>query len=69
MKKKSLQFIIELIKHLKEEGGPTNSVGAGGINGLSGKEGDLPPVDLRKKKYRRLPPPYKALYRRSFTQK
>jgi hypothetical protein len=45
-------------------GVPTNNISSGAISGASGMEGDLPPVDLRKKRYKKLPDPYKALFRR-----
>jgi len=38
--------IISIVRFLKEDGAPTNSVGGGGIAGLPP---DQPPVDLRKK--------------------
>lgn len=66
MRDRTFNFILDLVrKHINEEfTGPTNSASTGAVSGLSGKEGDLPPVDLRKKKYKKLPGPYKDLFRR-----
>lgn len=67
MKDTTFSFILRLIKnHMNEDfsGIPTNAASTGAISGLSGKEGDLPPVDLRKRKYKKLPGPYKDLFRR-----
>ena len=65
MKKQTFEYIISLIKnHMNEEVvgpvPPTNSVSSGKIEGLT-KD---PPVDLRKKRYKKLPDPYKDLFRR-----
>ena len=43
--------IIDIVHMLKEEGGPTVSLGSGGIAGTV-EAGDDPPVDLRKKNTR-----------------
>ena len=43
--------IIDIIRTLKEEGGPTMNLGAGGIAGTV-EAGDDPPVDLRRRKER-----------------
>ncbi len=43
--------IIDIVHTLKEENGPTMSVGAGGIAGTV-EAGDDPPVDLRRKNAR-----------------
>jgi len=67
MKIDTFNFIVGMIKkHMNEEitSAPTNSASSGAVSGLSGKEGDLPPVDLRKLKYKKLPGPYKDLFRR-----
>lgn len=66
MKNRTFNFILDLVRsYMGEEfAGPTNAASTGAISGLSGKEGDLPPVDLRKKKYKKLPGPYKDLFRR-----
>lgn len=66
MKEKTFNFILSIIRENLEENvvAPTNSVSSGQISGLSGKEGDLPPVDLRKKKYKNLPNHFKDLFRR-----
>jgi hypothetical protein len=42
--------IINIVRTLKEEGGPTMSMGAGGIAG-SVEAGDDPPVRKKKKQY------------------
>jgi hypothetical protein len=44
--------IIDIVHTLKEEGGPTMSLGAGGIAGTV-EAGDDPPVDLRRRKERK----------------
>ena len=66
MKKNTLDYIMSMIRNnMNEEMSvPTNSASSGAVSGLSGKEGDLPPVDLRKRKYKKLPGPYKDLFRR-----
>lgn len=66
MKEKTFNFIVSIIRENLEENivAPTNSVSSGQISGLSGKEGDLPPVDLRKKRYKNLPGHFKDLFRR-----
>jgi hypothetical protein len=69
MNDRTFNHIRNLIKsYIIEDGGgmgvPTNNISSGSISGASGKEGDLPPVDLRKKRYKKLPDPYKALLRR-----
>lgn len=46
-----IERIIDIIHTLKEEGGPTMSLGAGGIAGTV-EAGDDPPVDLRRRKER-----------------
>ena len=70
MKDRTFNHIKNLIKsYLIEDGGgmgvpPTNNISSGAISGASGMEGDLPPVDLRKKRFRNLPNHYKAFFRR-----
>lgn len=67
MKDKTFNFILNIIKNKIDENIaaiPTNSASSGAIRGLSGKEGDLPPVDLRKRRYKKLPEFYKDLFRR-----
>ena len=65
MKQKTFKFIVEMIRNMKEEVVlPTNAASSGAVNGLSGKEGDLPPVDLRKRRYNKLPGHFKDLFRR-----
>lgn len=67
MKDRTFRFIFELIKTNMDENFaavPTNSASSGAVSGLSGKEGDLPPVDLRKNRYKNIPGPYKDLFRR-----
>lgn len=66
MKSHTLDYIMSMIRnHMSEEmSAPTNSASSGAVSGLSGKEGDLPPVDLRKRKYKKLPGPYQDLFRR-----
>lgn len=66
MKEKTFEYILNLIRNTINEEGvvPTNAASTGAVSGLSGKEGDLPPVDLRKKRYKKLPYHYKDLFRR-----
>ena len=66
MKEKTFDYILNLIRNTINEEGvvPTNAASTGAVSGLSGKEGDLPPVDLRKKRYKKLPYHYKDLFRR-----
>lgn len=66
MKNHTFNYIISLIKNKIDEEivVPTNSASSGAVSGLSGNEGDLPPVDLRKKKYKSLSGPYRELFRR-----
>lgn len=45
----NINKIIEIIRSLREEGAPTNSVGFGNIAGTT-EAGDDPPVRLKKKK-------------------
>jgi hypothetical protein len=66
MKQKTFKFIVEMIRNMKEEAVlPTNAASSGAVSGLSGKEGDLPPVDLRKRRYSKLPGRFKDLFRRN----
>lgn len=62
----TLNFIISLVReNMSEEFvTPTNSVSSGKISGISGKEDDLPPVDLRKRRYKKIPYHYRNLFRR-----
>jgi hypothetical protein len=65
MNQKTFNFILDLVRNrLYEDVAPTNSVSAGGISGLGDNEGDHPPVDLRRKKYKNLPGQYRELFRR-----
>jgi hypothetical protein len=69
MKDSTFNFIRTIIRNgLNEEGmvsaTPTNCASSGQISGLSGKENDLPPVDLRKRKFKKLPDQYKELFRK-----
>lgn len=69
MKDRIFEHSLNVIrKYLKEDGGsaipPTNNLGSGKIAGTP-EAGDGPPVnlDLRKKKYKNLPGPFKDLFR------
>ena len=71
MNDRTFNHIRNLIKsYIIEDGGgmgvPTNNISSEAISGASGKEGDMPPVklDFRKKRFKNLPPPYQALFRR-----
>jgi hypothetical protein len=63
MKDTTFEYIRHLIRKNLNEDVPTTNVGSGQIAGTP-ESGDLPPVDLRKKKYKNLPLFYKKIYRR-----
>lgn len=66
MKEHTFNFLLEIIRNgiTEEAVPPTNMASSGNVSGLTGKEGDLPPIDLRKKQYKKLPIPYRDLFRR-----
>ena len=70
MKEYRLERICEMVRSLKEEGGPTMSVGAGGYTGsadpkgpVAGYDAILGKVDRRNKKQRNYPKQYVQMYR------
>ena len=70
MKEYRLERICEMVRALKEEGGPTMSVGAGGYTGAADPKGPvagydpvLGKVDRRNKKQRNYPKEYVQMYR------
>ena len=70
MKEDRLERICEMVRSLKEEGGPTMSVGAGGYTGAADPKGPvagydpvLTKVDRRNKKQRNYPKEYVQMYR------
>ena len=70
MKEDRLEKICEMVRSLKEEGGPTMSVGAGGYTGAADPKGPvagydpvLAKVDRRNKKQRNYPKEYVQMYR------
>lgn len=63
MNDRTLNYIRDLIRNGINEDVPTNSLSSGQIAGTK-EAGDLPPVDLRKNKFRKLPGPYRDLFRR-----
>ena len=70
MKEYRLERICEMVRSLKEEGGPTLSVGAGGYTGSADPKGPvagydpvLGKVDRRNKKQRNYPKEYVQMYR------
>jgi hypothetical protein len=63
MENEKLLKIINIIRSLREEESPTMNLGSGKIAGTA-QAGDDPPVDLRRRKYKRLPLLYKDLFRR-----
>ena len=63
MENEKLLKIINIVRSLREEGPPTMNLGSGKIAGTV-QAGDDPPVDLRRRKYKRLPLLYKDLFRR-----
>ena len=65
-----LERICEMVRSLKEEGGPTMAVGAGGYTGSADSKGPvagydpvLGKVDRRNKKQRNYPKQYVQMYR------
>lgn len=75
MKNKTFNYIVSLIRNRIYEDVPTVSASNGQISGVSSgatppQINDLPPVglrkpvDLRKNKYKKLPEPYRDLFRR-----
>lgn len=67
MNSTTFDFILNLVRKNINENAvpPTNFTSSGAVSGLTGNEGDLPPVDLRKKKFKNLPYHYKKLVRRN----
>ena len=70
MKEDRLERICEMVRSLKEEGGPTMSVGAGGYTGsadtkvpVAGYDPVLGKIDRRNKKQRNYPKEYVQMYR------
>ena len=70
MKEARLDRICQMVRSLKEEAGPTMSVGAGGYTGsadpkgpVAGYDAILGKVDRRNKKQRNYPKEYVAMYR------
>ena len=70
MKADRLERICEMVRSLKEEGGPTMSVGAGGYTGSADSTGPVAGfdpvinlVDRRKKKQKNYPKEYVQMYR------
>lgn len=59
MKERTLNYIRNIIRNGLYEDVPTNSVSTGVIKNI-----DKPPVDLRKNKFKKLPGPYRDLFRR-----
>ena len=70
MREDRLERICEMVRSLKEEGGPTMSVGAGGYTGAADPKGPvagydpvLGKVDRRNKKQRNYPKEYVQMFR------
>ncbi len=70
MKEDRLERICEMVRSLKEEGGPTMSVGAGGYTGSADSKGPvagydpvLGKVDRRNKKQKNYPKEYVQMFR------
>ena len=70
MKEDRLERICEMVRSLKEEGGPTMSVGAGGYTSAADPKGPvagydpvLAKVDRRNKKQKNYPKEYVQMYR------
>ena len=70
MKEDRLERICQMVRSLKEEGGPTMSVGAGGYTGAADPKGPvagydpvLGKIDRRNKKQRNYPKEYVQMFR------
>ena len=70
MKEDRLERICEMVRSLKEEGGPTMSVGAGGYTGsadaigpVAGYDPVLGKIDRRNKKHKNFPKKFVQMYR------
>ena len=70
MREDRLDRILKMVRSLKEEAGPTMSVGAGGYTGSADSKGPvagydpvLGKVDRRNKKQRNYPKEYVQMYR------
>ena len=70
MKEDRLERICEMVRSLKEEGGPTMSVGAGGYTGAADAKGPVAgydpvigKIDRRNKKQKIYPKKYVQMYR------
>ena len=70
MREDRLERICEMVRSLKEEGGPTMSVGAGGYTGSADSKGPvagydpvLGKVDRRNKKQKNYPKEYVQMFR------
>ena len=70
MKEDRLERICEMVRSLKEEGGPTMAVGAGGYTGSADSKGPvagydpvLGKVDRRNKKQKNYPKEYVQMFR------
>ena len=70
MREDRLDRILKMVRSLKEEAGPTMSVGAGGYTGAADPKGPvagydpvLGKVDRRKKKAKNYPKEYVQMYR------
>ena len=70
MKEDRLERICEMVRSLKEEGGPTMSGGAGGYTGSADPKGPvagydpvLGKIDRRNKKQRNYPKEYVQMFR------
>ena len=70
MREDRLERICDMVRSLKEEGGPTMSVGAGGYTGAADPKGPvagydpvLGKVDRRNKKQKNYPKAYVQMFR------
>ena len=70
MKEDRLDRILKMVRSLKEEGGPTMSVGAGGYTGSADPKGPVAgydpvigKVDRRNKKQKNYPKEYVQMFR------
>lgn len=68
MKDRIFENSLKIIRKYLTEEVPTNNLGTGKISGTP-EAGDGPPVDLRKKRYKNLPGPFRDLFRRTSSVK
>jgi hypothetical protein len=68
MKDRIFENSLSIIRKYLNEEASTNSLSSGKMAGTP-EAGDLPPVDLRQRKYKNLPGPFRDLFRRTLSVK